>query len=257
MAPLLKHFHQYFGEFAKQQDFVRYKHGYMRIVNDVIHGFNFRSYHGGKSGTIEFGVWPLSRINTEYVCGGNFGLYEILDLVPDFVCVDFWNATEKGMEELLELFTQYLLPYFNQSTDAKSAYKIERAAIRRDSAFLLLPIVQLQELEEIAGGIIEDVSFDDANTARAQFCLQFGDKDRTYCHEKLYISYIELRFIRRLPRMVFRSDEEKERKKEEFFQQQKEDKKRLEWIQNTPIEQIQATLLEEQKKNMELLKWKG
>jgi len=125
MDYFLKQYKQVCKEEFSGYGFKSYRNNHYRVVNDVFQSFCLHRSVYGKSCTVEFGILPLA---TEYTiekdrCRSDHlkkfeGVYEWFE---------YDNRSEPSIDrcisEMLVYMKKYLMPFFERGIDCKTAYK--------------------------------------------------------------------------------------------------------------------------------------
>lgn len=127
--------------------FRRINQTYARIVNDVLHTFEFKRYSSGRECTIEFGVFPLCQV-LEYPDIGlnNLCNFEVATYYADW---SYDRNSEISMDECIQnicgYIDRYLIPFFDRANCSATALP---ALIALDEHFHNIRQIWLKQKEK-------------------------------------------------------------------------------------------------------------
>ena len=136
-----KQFFQSFDCIVKPAGFERYSHGYIRIVNDVMQGFELYRSSTGRTATLRFDIIPICSSFSNFSDIG-FETYSVCQLIERIDPGEPYTPRERsGIDkciiQLKNKYVSWLHPLFQKTESCESAFpnilEIERRICGKDT----------------------------------------------------------------------------------------------------------------------------
>ena len=136
-----KQFFQSFDCIVKPAGFERYSHGYIRIVNDVIQGFELCRSSTGRTATLRFDIIPICSSFSNFSDIG-FETYSVCQLIERIDPGEPYTPRERSeidkcIIQLKNKYVSWLHPLFQKTESCESAFpnilEIERRICGKDT----------------------------------------------------------------------------------------------------------------------------
>lgn len=136
-----KQFFQSFDCIVKPAGFERYSHGYIRIVNDVMQGFELYRSSTGRTATLRFDIIPICSSFSNFSDIG-FETYSVCQLIERIDPGEPYTHRERSeidkcIIQLKNKYVSWLHPLFQKTESCESAFpyilEIERRICGKDT----------------------------------------------------------------------------------------------------------------------------
>ena len=136
-----KQFFQSFDCIVKPAGFERYSHGYIRIVNDVMQGFELYRSSTGRTATLRFDIIPICSSFSNFSDIG-FETYSVCQLIERIDPGEPYTPRERSeidkcIIQLKNKYVSWLHPLFQKTESCESAFpnilEIERRICGKDT----------------------------------------------------------------------------------------------------------------------------
>lgn len=136
-----KQFFQSFDCIVKLAGFERYSHGYIRIVNDVMQGFELYRSSTGRTATLRFDIIPICSSFSNFSDIG-FETYSVCQLIERIDPGEPYTPRERSeidkcIIQLKNKYVSWLHPLFQKTESCESAFpnilEIERRICGKDT----------------------------------------------------------------------------------------------------------------------------
>ena len=136
-----KQFFQSFDCIVKPAGFERYSHGYIRIVNDVMQGFELYRSSTGRTATLRFDIIPICSSFSNFSDIG-FETYSVCQLIDRIDPGEPYTPRERSeidkcIIQLKNKYVSWLHPLFQKTESCESAFpnilEIERRICGKDT----------------------------------------------------------------------------------------------------------------------------
>lgn len=232
MDYFLKRYKQVCKEEFSEYGFKSYRNNHYRVINDVVQGFGLERSMYGIGFRVIFGISSLAN---GYMLDRNCGWpYEL----AEFENKQDWFAynkhseeiMEKGLSEMLVYMNKYLMPFFERANNCKSAYQ---------------EICDYERKHYREGCILFD-------TRKLYMALKNDDYENAAIHVKASIEQTKEAYASNKKAFGTMPPEYEKRIQISL----EEDNKMLEHILNNDRAFIENLLAENERRNLESLKWK-
>ena len=121
-----KQFFQSFDCIVKPAGFERYSHGYIRIVNDVMQGFELYRSSTGRTATLRFDIIPICSSFSNFSDIG-FETYSVCQLIERIDPGEPYTPRERSeidkcIIQLKNKYVSWLHPLFQKTESCESAF---------------------------------------------------------------------------------------------------------------------------------------
>ena len=136
-----KQFFQSFDCIVKPAGFERYSHGYIRIVNDVMQGFELYRSSTGRTATLRFDIIPICSCFSNFYDIG-FETYSVCQVIERIAPGEPYTPRERSeidkcIIQLKNKYVSWLYPLFQKTESCESAFpnilEIERRICGKDT----------------------------------------------------------------------------------------------------------------------------
>lgn len=232
MDYFLKRYKQVCKEEFSEYGFKPYRNTHYRVINDVFQSFCLHRSIYGKNCTVEFGIFPLSYGYPlqKDSCRGD----QLKDFDDSRTWFEYDNRSEitieKCLAEMLVYMKKYLMPFFERAIDCKSAYQ---------------EICNFERKHYHEGCILFDAR-------KLYMSLKNGDYENATIHVKAHIKHTKEVCAEKKEAFGEISPEYEKKIRISL----EKDNKMLEHILNNDRAFIENLLAENERRNLESLKWK-